>query len=153
MRQQGRHMWGAHGGPTHVLVARRCVLANLLCFVSVGTLRFRKKWRSHIVAPHSRQPLVNGGRLVCYEVNAVMCQRWHHRAITTASAHMCWWWPAQPLLPQRVCCSWLGAMPVQHARIPEQAQEDVSPMKNRCGKQVSSWRHISCHTDKSRYYT
>ena len=57
------------------------------------------------------------------------------------------------LLPQRVCCSWLGARPVQHLRIPEQAQEDVSPMKNRCDKQVSSWRHISCHTDKNRYYT
>ena len=25
--------------------------------------------------------------------------------------------------------------------------------KNNCDKQVSSWRHISCHTDKNRYYT
>ena len=27
------------------------------------------------------------------------------------------------------------------------------PNKNRCDNQVSSWRHISCHTDKNRYYT
>ena len=25
--------------------------------------------------------------------------------------------------------------------------------KNRCDKQASSWKHISCHTDKNRYYT
>ena len=45
--------------------------------VIVGTLRLRKNWRSHIDASHSRQPLVNGERLVCYEVNAVMhpCRR------------------------------------------------------------------------------
>ena len=78
------------------------------------------------------------------------------------------WWPywvwgahayARPavtipeLLPLRVCCSWLCAVPVQHMRFPEQAQVDISPMKNRCDKQVSSCRHISCHTDKNRYYT
>ena len=27
------------------------------------------------------------------------------------------------------------------------------PIKNKCDMQVSSWRHISCHTDKNRYYT
>ena len=31
------------------------------------------------------------------------------------------------LLPLRVCCSWLCAMPVQRARVPEQAQENSSP--------------------------
>ena len=56
-------------------------------------------------------------------------------------------------LPQGVCCSQLCAMPVQHVRAPKQAQEDISPIKNKCDKQVSSWRHISCHTDKNRYYT
>jgi hypothetical protein len=35
-----------------------------------------------------------------------------------------------PLLPQRVCCAWLSAMPVQHARVPEQAQENTPPGKN-----------------------
>ena len=47
-------------------------LANRICIVSVGTRRFRKNWRSHIDASHSRQPLVKGERLVRYEVNAVM---------------------------------------------------------------------------------
>ena len=57
------------------------------------------------------------------------------------------------LLPLRVCCSQLCAMPVQHAKLSEQAQEKTSPIKNRCDKQVSSWKRISCHTDKNRYYT
>ena len=33
-------------------------LANRICIVSVGTRRFRKHWRSHIDASHSRQPLI-----------------------------------------------------------------------------------------------
>ena len=57
------------------------------------------------------------------------------------------------LLPQRVCCSCRCAIAVQHSRSPEQAREDTSPKKNTCDKQVSSWRHIRCHTDKNRYYT
>ena len=61
-----------------------------------------------------------------------------------------WLWM---LLPQRVCCPQRCAMPVQHAKVSEQAQENASPDKNICDKQVSSWRHISCHTDKNRYYT
>ena len=35
-----------------------------------------------------------------------------------------------------------SAMPVQHARAPEQAQEDTSPEKKQCDMQVSSCRHI-----------
>ena len=27
------------------------------------------------------------------------------------------------------------------------------PEQKLCDKQVSSWRHTSCHTDKNRYYT
>ena len=61
--------------------------------------------------------------------------------------------PKLCLLPLRVCCSWQCAMPVQHARTSEQARKGTSPSKNTCDKQVSSWRHISCHTDKNRYYT
>ena len=57
------------------------------------------------------------------------------------------------MLPRRVCCNQLCAMPAQHVRDPEQAREMPSPKKNCCDKQVSSWRHISCHTDKNRYYT
>ena len=60
---------------------------------------------------------------------------------------------AKLVLPQRACCSQRGAMLVQHMRAPEQAQGSTSPKKNKCDKQVSSWRHISCHTDKNRYYT
>jgi len=56
-------------------------------------------------------------------------------------------------LPRRVCCNRLCAMPAQHVRGPEQARGQFSPKKNCCDKQVSSWRHISCHTDKNRYYT
>ena len=139
----------------HVLVAGAGMTIEV-CRSSaiVGALRLRKNWRSHIDASHSRQPLVKGERLVCYEVNAVMVFVW---AGTSCGARLC----AQVLIgaaravcyPTRVCCSWRSAMPVQHASIPEQAQEDGSPTKNRCDKQVSSWRHISCHTDKNRYYT
>ena len=57
------------------------------------------------------------------------------------------------VLPRRVRCARQCAMPVQHARAPEQARRDTSPDKNKCDKQVASWRHISCHTDKNRYYT
>jgi len=52
-----------------------------------------------------------------------------------------------------VCCSWQSARPGQHARASEQAQDRLSPGKDTCDKQVPSWRHISCHTDKNRYYT
>ena len=38
----------------------------------VGALGLRTNWGSHIGASHSRQPLVNGERLVRNEVNAVM---------------------------------------------------------------------------------
>ena len=34
------------------------------------------------------------------------------------------------MLPQRVCCAWPSAMPVQHARVPEQAQGNTFPSKN-----------------------
>ena len=61
--------------------------------------------------------------------------------------------PKLSSLPRRVCCSWPCAMPVQHAKPSEQARKETSPLKNTCDKQVSSWRHISCHTDKNRYYT
>ena len=80
---------------------------------------------------------------------AVWCHYWVYGTHTFASPGV----TTSELLPLRVCCSWLCAVPVQHMRFPEQAQVDISPMKNRCDKQVSSWRHISCHTDKNRYYT
>ena len=57
------------------------------------------------------------------------------------------------LLPRRVCYTRPSAMPGQHAQGHEQAQSHTAPSKNSCDKQVSSWRHISCHTDKNRYYT
>ena len=31
--------------------------------------------------------------------------------------------------PQRVCCHWLSAMPAQHMKAPNKAQEDTSPAK------------------------
>ena len=33
------------------------------------------------------------------------------------------------LLPHRVCCHWLSAMPAQYMKAPEQAREDTSPAK------------------------
>ena len=122
----------------------------------VGALRLRKNWGSHIDASHSRQPLVKGERLVRHEVNAVMTNRWSRTKLLltirlSGSCYVSQWYVG--LLPQRVCCSQRCAMPVQHAKVSEQAQENTSPGKNRCDKQVSSWRHISCHTDKNRYYT
>ena len=39
------------------------------------------------------------------------------------------WQTANELLPQRVCCPWLCAMPVQHLQAPEQAREDIAPRK------------------------
>ena len=56
-------------------------------------------------------------------------------------------------ITQRVSCNWQCARSVQHARTPEQAYEATSPKTNKCDKQISSWRYISCHTDKNRYYT
>ena len=38
-------------------------------------------------------------------------------------------WGEKSLLPQRVCCPWRCAMPVQHAKAPEQARGDTSPRK------------------------
>ena len=38
--------------------------------------------------------------------------------------------PSVQLLPRRVCRAQQCAMPVQHMRAPEQAQEDTSPEKN-----------------------
>ena len=55
--------------------------------------------------------------------------------------------PPKGVLPLRV------AMPVQHARVSEQPQESTFPLHKKCSKQVSSWRHTSCHADKNRYYT
>ena len=33
------------------------------------------------------------------------------------------------LLPHRVCCHWLSAMPAQHLKVPGQAREDTSSVK------------------------
>ena len=138
-----------------VLVAGAAMAIEGCCSgASVGTLRFRKNCGSHIDASHSRQPLVKGERLVRYEVNAVMGCVWTGTSDGTRCCAQVLVGAARAVCyPTRVCCSWRSAMPVQHASIPEQAQEDGSPTKNRCDKQVSSWRHISCHTDKNRYYT
>ena len=56
------------------------------------------------------------------------------------------------VLPRRVCCSRRRAVPVQHVRTSEQAQEGTSPEKINVTSK-SQLRHISCHTDKNRYYT
>ena len=73
-------------------------------------------------------------------------QAWMMQSVACRGA--CW-----PVTQTRVSCPRQRAMPVQLVRGPEQAQGHTSPSKNRCDKQVSSWRHISCHTDKNRYYT
>ena len=134
----------------------------------------RKNSGSHIDASLSRQPLVKGERLVRYEVNAVITgiaqpcttnsaavyRLMFYRKFATEpkiiTLHYRFIYVTRPKLfslPLRVCCSWQCAMPVQHARASEQARKETSPSKNTCDKQVSSWRHISCHTDKNRYYT
>ena len=131
---------------------------------AVGSQSSRKNSGSHIDASHSRQPLVKGERLVRHEVNAVMlehgslqqCKVTSHISYSSLCGNVFCSKTAgseNRLLPQRVCCPQRCAMPVQHAKVSEQAQEDTSPVKNICDKQVSSWRHISCHTDKNRYYT
>ena len=60
---------------------------------------------------------------------------------------------ADRMYTQRVCCTWPSAMPGQHLRVQGQAHCRLFPEKNSCDMQVPSWRHISCHTDKNRYYT
>ena len=45
------------------------------CTHHVGAHGLRKNARSHIDAPHSRQPSVKGEILVRYEVNAVMSNK------------------------------------------------------------------------------
>ena len=139
-------------------------------------LKSLKNSGSHIDASHSRQPLVKGERLVRYEVNAVMEGGFFWQESESARFWQCKFLTLQVycsftlfhepgnwllsnltfcslILPQRVCHTWLGAMPGQHLWAHEQAQSDATPEKNWCDKQVSSWRHISCHTDKNRYYT
>ena len=207
----------------------------LLCQLRRNDLSFvwafaPQKYRSHIDASHSRQPLVKGERLVRYEVNAVMpkglasiqplpsrlsvaassctpvalaqwdftpppqsylndvpisatcrvrvgaqlpcpssADRMHLRgARARPQPYLCALrlnkaTAIGPVVDVRddtvsfpvdgVCCYQRGAMPAQHTKWSEQAQESQSPSKDCCDKQVSSWRHISCHTDKNRYYT
>ena len=57
------------------------------------------------------------------------------------------------MLPRRVSRTWRGAMPRQLASWLTASWQTELPKKNWCDKQVSGWRHISCHTDKNRYYT
>ena len=47
------------------------------------------------------------------------------------------------LLPRRVCCARLCAMPAQHLEASEQAQEHILRSKHCCDKQVSSWSFAS----------
>ena len=54
----------------------------------------------------------------------------HHRHHLSSRCHEISSFRHRPMLPQRVCCAWRGAMPVQHARVPEQAQESTPPNKN-----------------------
>ena len=55
--------------------------------------------------------------------------------------------------PQRVCYHQGVCQPgVTHEGFWASSKRHF-PKKNKCDKQVSSWRHISCHTDKNRYYT
>ena len=51
------------------------------------------------------------------------------QASKQASRSMPGRWQEYELLPQRVCCPWLCAMPVQHLQAPEQAREDTAPRK------------------------
>ena len=156
-------MHPAPGCPVSVAARRKHHCASCVN-ASVGDQGPRKNSGSHIDASHSRQPLVKGERLVRHEVNAVMlehgslqqCKVTSHISYSSLCGNVFCSKTAgseNRLLPQRVCCPQRCAMPVQHAKVSEQAQEDTSPVKNICDKQVSSWRHISCHTDKNRYYT
>ena len=109
------------------------------------SIKLRKNCESHIDASHSRQSLVKGERLVRYEVNAVMIWLlkaaclWSCIFACVCSHSLCIQlpWPTLRylvsififLLPHRVCCHWLSAMPAQHMKAPEQAREDTSPAK------------------------
>ena len=131
----------------------------------------RKNFRSHIDASHSRQPLVKGERLVRYEVNAVMvgvvgmvCPRaaQHCTAVLAARAGplvcACAETLHAPLRDTRLCypegCAAPGVVPCQcNAREPLSKLEGTSPRRKIVVTSKSQLRHISCHTDKSRYYT
>ena len=123
---------------------------GLVVLVAGGCARDRACARTHLCADAC--VLVGGGddragesvcagRYAC--ITACMHQQVHAQYVPCNSA----------LLPRRVCCNQLCAMPAQHVEAPEQARGKLPPKKNYCDKQVSSWRHISCHTDKNRYYT
>ena len=109
----------------------------------------RKNSGSHIDASLSRQPLVKGERLVRYEVNAVIdnasivffvCvpQRKKRPRANVHGHFVCACDDQYPsragtpkiLLPQRVRCNQLCAMPMQRARVLEQARRSASPQKN-----------------------
>ena len=132
---------------------------SAICHGGYGGLQFdivgarwpRKNSGSHIDASLSRQPLVKGERLVRYEVNAVMhcrliCKRSRRNhpgerpcaqcgkcsnngpSVATYALSIA---PEVPkLLPQRVRCNQQCAMPMQRARVLEQARRSASPQKN-----------------------
>ena len=146
------------------MCAQQCTPSIFSCFAIVSGVSRAKIEEVTLNALRTRQSLVKGERLVRHEVNAVMlehgslqqCKVTSHISYSISYVTFFCSQAARSedrLLPQRVCCPQRCAMPVQHAKVSEQAQEDTSPVKNICDKQVSSWRHISCHTDKNRYYT
>ena len=70
----------------------------------VGAGAPHKKWRNHIDASHSRQPLVKGERLVRYEVNAVMQMSAGTKLTKTLRKQLCCFTqplPTAPGWPQR----------------------------------------------------
>ena len=57
------------------------------------------------------------------------------------------------VVTRRACHAWKAAMPGRHVRSSEQAQETSYPTETPCDRPASSWRHISCRVEKTRYYT
>ena len=139
----------------------RCLLAGKHCTSVL--------WAVQQVCCHARHPRCNSNICNCCSLRLMQrrarrcplrAPTFSHRAAsflprcsaTSAGEFYASAWQTI-MLPRRVRSPQRCAMPALRARAPEQAREDTSPSKNKCDKQVSSWRHISCHTDKNRYYT
>ena len=132
--------------------------ANLLCIVPIltddlrrgseivritteygGNLMFIPKPKEKTLVPHSKHSCFNLFPLVFLSSN-FLC--FSHLNIVKLQSY-----PLMGVLPAAVCHA--GATSEKLWASPEY----ILPDQKSCDKQVSSWRHISCHTDKNRYYT
>ena len=117
----------------------------LMIFDAMGTLQ----------SYSCRIPLKTSKQLSFFSTNPWPSMSWNPSACRCSSRIH---WRAEFGIPWKKRSKWwwskidLSAVPRQHNtwRLPSKFRKTL-PQQNWCDKQVSSWRHISCRTDKNRY--